>query len=33
MVKVDIRKQVEESVDNQSQTTYGSLTVSLKNND
>ena len=32
IVKVDITKQVEKSVDNQTQTSYNSSTVSLKNN-
>ena len=32
IVKVDIKKQVEKTVDNQTPTTYGSSTVSLKNN-
>ena len=33
IVKVDIRKQVEKTVDNQTLTSYSSSTVSLKNND
>ena len=32
IVKVDINKQVEKIVDNQSQTTYSSSTVSTNNN-
>ena len=32
IVKVDITKQVEDTVDNQNSTAYSSSTVSLKNN-
>ena len=33
IVKVDINKQVEKSIDNQTPTSYSSSTVSLKNNE